>query len=75
VIILITGAAGNLGGLLARHLLSSGHERSNTLPPAVSAIHGIYHARADEPGVRPFDVVTLYVGRNFSCANMRGRHG
>jgi nucleoside-diphosphate-sugar epimerase len=77
-VILITGAAGNLGGLLARHLLSSGHElrlmyhRTPLAADLVSAAN-VRPVKADlaDPTTLPAavegaDVIVHFAGRLFA---------
>lgn len=76
--ILITGAAGNLGSLLARHLVSSGHElrlmyHRTPLPsdlltaPQVTAVHAdLANASTLPPAVDGVDVVVHFAGRLFA---------
>jgi nucleoside-diphosphate-sugar epimerase len=76
--VLITGAAGNLGGLLARHLLPSGRElrlmRHRTpLAADIASAPNVREVRADlsapatlPAAVRGIDVVVHFAGRLFA---------
>ena len=76
--ILITGAAGNLGSLVARHLLSSGHElrlmyHRTPLPPDLLAAPNVRAVKADladpttiKPAVDGSDVIVHFAGRLFA---------
>jgi nucleoside-diphosphate-sugar epimerase len=78
VIVLITGAAGNLGGLLARHLLASGHElrlmyHRTPLAADLLAAPNVRPVKADladsstlQPAVDGADVVIHFAGRLFA---------
>jgi len=77
-VILITGAAGNLGSLLARHLLPSGHQlrlmyHRTTLPPDLLAAPNVKAVKADlanpsslPPAVDGADTVVHFAGRLFA---------
>jgi len=76
--ILITGAAGNLGTLLARHLLESGHAlrlmyHRTPLPADLLAAPGVRVVKADladpstlPPALEDTDVVVHFAGRLFA---------
>ena len=76
--ILITGAAGNLGGLLSRHLISSGCElrlmyHRTPLPGDLLAAPNVRAVRADladpatiTPAVEGSDVIVHFAGRLFA---------
>lgn len=76
--ILITGAAGNLGGLLARHLIAGGHSlrlmyHRRPLPPDVAAAPRVRPVQADladprtiAPAVEGVDVVVHFAGVLFA---------
>lgn len=76
--ILITGAAGNLGSLLAGHLVSSGHElrlmyHRTPLPPALLAAPNVRAVKADladaatiRPAVEGVNVIVHFAGRLFA---------
>jgi len=75
---LITGAAGNLGGLLARHLIANGHSlrlmyHKRPLPPDVANAPGVQTVQADladprtiSPAVSGVDVVVHFAGVLFA---------
>ena len=75
---LVTGAAGNLGGLLARHLAAKGHDlrpmyHRRPLPAELSGWPGVVPVRADlarpetlAPAVRDVDVVVHFAGVLFA---------
>lgn len=75
---LITGAAGNLGGLLARHLIARGHSlrlmyHKRPLPPDVANAPGVQPVQADladprtiPPAVSGVDVVVHFAGVLFA---------
>jgi nucleoside-diphosphate-sugar epimerase len=72
--ILITGAAGNLGGLLARHLVARGHRlrlmyHHRPLPVDLSGARNVEAVRADladpatiRPAVNAVDIVVHFAG-------------
>ncbi len=76
--ILITGAAGNLGSILARHLTSGGHElrlmyHRTLLADDLLAAPNVRPVRADladpatlEPAVAGVDVIVHFAGRLFA---------
>lgn len=71
--ILITGAAGNLGGLLARHLVAGGHKlrlmyHKKALPPDLSSASNVVPIQADlgEPSTLPLAVVGATVIVHFA---------
>src|SRR5688572_11059114 len=76
--ILITGAAGNLGSLLSRHLMATGHElrlmyHRTPLAAAVVAAPNVYPVKADlaDPSTLPAavqgaDVIVHFAGRLFA---------
>lgn len=76
--ILITGAAGNLGGLLSRHLMSTGHElrlmyHRTPLPEDVAHVANVRPIKADlgDPATLPAavtgaDVIVHFAGRLFA---------
>jgi nucleoside-diphosphate-sugar epimerase len=76
--ILITGAAGNLGGLLARHLIAGGHSlrlmyHKRPLAPDVANAPGVQTVQADlsdprtiAPAVSGVDVVVHFAGVLFA---------
>lgn len=76
--ILITGAAGNLGGLLSRHLMSTGHElrlmyHRTPLPEDVAHAANVRPVKADlgDPATLPAavtgaDVIVHFAGRLFA---------
>lgn len=76
--ILITGAAGNLGSLLARHLISGGHElrlmyHRTPLPPDLLAAPNVKAVKADladaatiKPAVEDVGVIVHFAGRLFA---------
>jgi nucleoside-diphosphate-sugar epimerase len=78
VVILITGAAGNLGALLARHLLPSGHElrlmyHRTPLAADLVAAPNVRPVKADladsatlQPAVDGADVIVHFAGRLFA---------
>jgi nucleoside-diphosphate-sugar epimerase len=78
VVILITGAAGNLGSLLARHLLTSGHElrlmyHRTSLAADLVAAPNVRAVKADlaDPSTLPAvvggaDVIVHFAGRLFA---------
>ncbi|HUP38738.1 MAG TPA: NAD(P)H-binding protein [Vicinamibacterales bacterium] len=78
MIVLITGAAGNLGGLLARHLLPSGHElrlmyHRTPLAADLVAASNVRPVKADladpstlQPAFDGADVVGHFAGRLFA---------
>ena len=84
--ILITGAAGNLGGLLARHLLTRAHElrlmfHRTSLAADLSAAPNVRAVRADladpetlKPAVAGVDVVMHFAGRLFAPRPERFLH-
>jgi nucleoside-diphosphate-sugar epimerase len=75
---LITGAAGNLGGLLARHLIAGGHSlrlmyHRRPLAPDVATAPGVRAVQADladprtiAPAVEGVDVVVHFAGVLFA---------
>jgi nucleoside-diphosphate-sugar epimerase len=77
-IVLITGAAGNLGGLLARHLIEGGHNlrlmyHRKPLPADIAMAPGVQSVRADladprtlPPAVAEVDVVVHFAGVLFA---------
>jgi nucleoside-diphosphate-sugar epimerase len=76
--ILITGAAGNLGSLLSRHLMATGHElrlmyHRTPLPEDVAGVANIRPVKADlgdpatlPPAVTGADVIVHFAGRLFA---------
>src|SRR6185295_5398695 len=76
--ILITGAAGNLGSLLSRHLVPTGHElrlmyHRTPLPEDVAQAANVRPVRADlsdpatlPPAVAGADVIVHFAGRLFA---------
>lgn len=76
--ILITGAAGNLGSLLARHLMPGGRElrlmyHRTPLPPDLLAAPNVRAVKADladvatiKPAVEGSDVIVHFAGRLFA---------
>src|SRR5438045_2386596 len=76
--ILITGAAGNLGGLLSRHLAPAGHElrlmyHRTPLAEDVARLANVRPIRADladpttlPPAVDGADVIVHFAGRLFA---------
>jgi nucleoside-diphosphate-sugar epimerase len=78
VIVLITGAAGNLGSRLARHLLPSGHElrlmyHRKPLAADVAGAANVRAVKADladpstlQPAVDGADVIVHFAGRLFA---------
>lgn len=78
MVVLITGAAGNLGSLLARHLVPSGHElrlmyHRTPLPADVAAASKVRAVKADlaDPSTLPAavvgaDVIVHFAGRLFA---------
>jgi len=76
--ILITGAAGNLGGLLSRHLLPAGHElrlmfHRKPLAPDLAQAPNVRPVHVDladpetvKPAVAGVDVVVHFAGRLFA---------
>ena len=76
--ILVTGAAGNLGGLLSRQLMATGHElrlmyHRTSLPEDVVRVANIRPVRADlgdpatlPPAVAGADVIVHFAGRLFA---------
>lgn len=76
--ILITGAAGNLGGLLARHLIAGGHSlrlmyHRTPIPSEIAASSNVFSVRADladpetlPPSVDGVDVVVHFAGVLFA---------
>lgn len=76
--ILITGAAGNLGSLLARHLVPSGHQlrlmyHRKQLPPDFASAPNVFPIQADlakpetlPPAVAGADVVVHFAGVLFA---------
>ncbi|MGH7830014.1 MAG: NAD-dependent epimerase/dehydratase family protein, partial [Candidatus Binatia bacterium] len=76
--ILITGAAGNLGGLLARHLARSGHQlrlmyHRRPLPARLAIAHNVAPIKADlskpktlPPAVAGADVIVHFAGVLFA---------
>jgi nucleoside-diphosphate-sugar epimerase len=86
VVVLITGAAGNLGSLLARHLLTSGHElrlmyHRTPLAADLVAAPNVRPVKADlaEPSTLPAvvdgaDVIMHFAGRLFAPRPERFLH-
>ena len=76
--ILITGAAGNLGSLLARQLMATGHElrlmyHRTLLPEDVARVANVHPIKADlgdpatlAPAVTGADVIVHFAGRLFA---------
>src|SRR5436309_8132905 len=76
--ILITGAAGNLGSLLSRHLMSTGHElrlmyHHTPLPQDLAQATNVHPVKADlsdsatlPPAVTGADVIVHFAGRLFA---------
>ena len=71
--ILITGAAGNLGSLLARHLVAGGHQlrlmyHRKVLPPDLASASNVVPIRADlgEPSTLPLAVAGANVIVHFA---------
>ena len=76
--ILITGAAGNLGSILARHLIAGGHElrlmyHRRSLADDLLAAPNVRPVRADladpatlKPAVTGVDVIVHFAGRLFA---------
>jgi nucleoside-diphosphate-sugar epimerase len=76
--ILITGAAGNLGGLLSRHLVPTGHElrlmyHNTSLPDDLARAANVHPIQADlgDPATLPAavtgaDVIVHFAGRLFA---------
>jgi nucleoside-diphosphate-sugar epimerase len=76
--ILITGAAGNLGSLLSRHLMATGHDlrlmyHRTPLPEDVAKVANVHPVKADlgdpatlPPAVTGADVIVHFAGRLFA---------